>query len=98
MRYRLHYGPKRIDIAFPRKKVAVFVDGCFWHGCPEHFQKPSTNTGYWSRKICGNIARDRRENAELREQGWTVLRIWEHAVSGDDKSAVTMVKVALKSG
>lgn len=58
--------------------MAVFVDGCFWHGCPEHGTKPSTNAGYWAGKIDGNKARDRDTDSRLRAAGWTPLRVWEH--------------------
>jgi DNA mismatch endonuclease (patch repair protein) len=59
-------------------RVAVFVDGCFWHGCPAHFNKPRNNAAFWRRKIVGNRARDRLVNRTLRRMGWKVLRIWEH--------------------
>lgn len=67
-----------IDIAFPRQKVAVFVDGCFWHGCPEHGTRPKSNVDRWAEKLDANGERDRRVEAHLRERGWAVLRIWEH--------------------
>jgi DNA mismatch endonuclease (patch repair protein) len=66
------------DVAFPRCRVAVFVDGCFWHGCPEHFRPAIRNTEYWSTKISRNRARDERVNRALEEAGWTVIRVWEH--------------------
>jgi DNA mismatch endonuclease (patch repair protein) len=66
------------DVVFPRVKVAVFVDGCFWHGCPEHYRIPQTNTEYWDDKITGNCRRDLHTNSVLRDAGWTVVRIWEH--------------------
>jgi len=56
----------------------VFVDGCFWHGCPEHGTRPRTNAGYWNPKIEGNVFRDRRNNAALEARGWAVIRVWEH--------------------
>lgn len=68
----------RVDVAFPRHRVAVFVDGCFWHGCPEHQNTPKRNTAYWGPKLAGNQARDHRVNAALRADGWTVVRVWEH--------------------
>ena len=67
-----------IDIAFPRRRVAVFVDGCFWHGCPEHGTLPKSNADRWADKLDGNRDRDRRVDAHLRDRKWVVLRIWEH--------------------
>jgi len=63
---------------FARQRVAVFVDGCFWHGCPEHGVSPTTNSSYWRAKLGGNVDRDRRNDAVLADAGWTVVRIWEH--------------------
>lgn len=68
----------RGDVVFPRARVVVFVDGCFWHGCPAHGRVPSTNPHYWPAKLARNRARDERVTAALEEDGWTVLRIWEH--------------------
>jgi DNA mismatch endonuclease (patch repair protein) len=69
----------RPDLVFPRKRIAVFVDGCFWHGCPEHCRMPSDPTGYWHAKIARNKDRDATVDGLLAEAGWTVVRIWEHA-------------------
>jgi DNA mismatch endonuclease (patch repair protein) len=66
------------DLVFPRIKLAVFIDGCFWHECAELFVLPKTNTDYWREKISGNSARDRQTNELLANEGWTVLRYWEH--------------------
>jgi DNA mismatch endonuclease, patch repair protein len=68
----------RPDIVFSRLKVAVFVDGCFWHGCPEHGTRPKTNPSYWAAKIARNRTRDARNTAALRGAGWIVIRAWEH--------------------
>jgi DNA mismatch endonuclease (patch repair protein) len=68
----------RPDIVFPRRKVAVFIDGCFWHGCPEHGRIPRVNSEYWSWKLEQNLERDARVTAALRTEGWHVIRIWEH--------------------
>src|SRR5258708_2531978 len=70
--------PIRADVAFPRRLVAVFVDGCFWHGCPQHGTSPSTNADYWKRKIEENRLRDARITRQLSRAGWSVVRIWEH--------------------
>ena len=66
------------DIAFTKKKVAVFVDGCFWHSCPQHGTTPKSNQDYWIPKLRENVERDCRTNAELRASGWLVIRVWEH--------------------
>ncbi|MGV9827799.1 very short patch repair endonuclease [Gordonia sp. NPDC003429] len=68
----------RADIAWRGAGLAVFVDGCFWHGCPQHATRPSANADWWAQKLDGNIARDRRTDEVLRERGWTVRRYWEH--------------------
>jgi len=66
------------DFVFREHRVALFVDGCFWHGCPRHGTQPKTNAGFWSEKIRRNIARDRLVNRTLRKAGWRVVRVWEH--------------------
>ena len=68
----------RPDFVFPRLRVAVFVDGCFWHGCPKHATWPRTRAAFWKAKIEGNRARDRKVNRLLRSNGWVVVRVWEH--------------------
>lgn len=83
LRYRVDCSPiktlrRRADIVFGPAKVAVFIDGCYWHGCPEHYVPPKTNPGYWGPKIGGNVARDRDTDAKLTAEGWLVLRYWEH--------------------
>ena len=76
---RLPGGVKvRPDIVFTARKIAVFVDGCFWHVCPEHGREPTTNQWYWSPKLQRNVDRDRRTNAALKAADWHVVRIWEH--------------------
>ncbi len=69
---------READVVFPRLRVAIFVDGCFWHGCPEHGTKPRRNAEYWETKIARNRARDADTDARLRAAGWTPVRIWEH--------------------
>jgi DNA mismatch endonuclease (patch repair protein) len=78
----------RPDIAFTRRKVAVFVDGCFWHACPEHGSKPRNNEWYWSPKLARNVERDRAADAALAAAGWTVVRLWEHVPVADAVAAV----------
>ena len=78
--YRLDVPGARVrpDIVFTRRRLAVFIDGCFWHRCPEHGTSPRANTHYWAAKLERNVLRDRRVDQALRAAGWTVLRIWEH--------------------
>ena len=94
-RYRKDYrldldGGRRVrpDIAFTGRKVAVFVDGCFWHACPEHGSKPRANEWYWGPKLIKNVERDRINDAALILAGWTVVRLWEHVPLDDAISAV----------
>ena len=74
----LPHGRRRADVVFRRARVAVFVDGCFWHGCPEHGTQPKQNGERWRAKLEQNRARDEETNGELLEAGWLVLRFWEH--------------------
>ena len=83
LRFRTHFRPVPnlpylVDVAFPRQRLAVAVDGCIWHGCPEHGMRPRTNAPYWQMKIASNIARDRRTDQALVDAGWAVVRVWEH--------------------
>jgi DNA mismatch endonuclease (patch repair protein) len=78
LRYETYFGPEKIDIAFPSERIAVFVDGCFWHGCPKHFHKVGTNEAYWQQKLEKNKERDKLKNEKLKSESWTVLRFWEH--------------------
>lgn len=82
----------RPDIVFSARRVAVFVDGCFWHCCPVHGRQPAVNSGYWSPKLKKNIERDRRADLALASDGWTVVRIWEHE---DLEDAIAKVTKAL---
>ena len=97
LRIDLPGGRVRPDIVFTRRKVAVFVDGCFWHCCPEHGSKPAVNQGYWSPKLARNVERDTRNTALLQEAVWTVLRIWEHVPVEDAFSQVAEA-LSLKAG
>lgn len=85
-RFRVDYRPEaslrcRGDIVFTRKKVAVFVDGCFWHGCPEHGTTPRNNAAWWTDKLRANVARDQRNTEALTKLGWTVVRVWGHEIA-----------------
>ena len=68
----------KADIVFPRHRIAVYLDGCFWHCCPEHGQLPRANRGYWKPKLERNVRRDKEVTKALSREGWTVIRIWEH--------------------
>lgn len=88
LRYRVDFPiriggarPVRPDVVFTRARLAVFIDGCFWHGCPDHKGSPKTNGHYWGPKLTGNADRDRRQTRALSEASWTVLRFWEHESS-----------------
>jgi len=84
LRYRLEGGLfGKPDIVFRAAKIAVFVDGCFWHGCPEHSTKPKTNSQFWSAKIKKNMERDKFVSENLSSDGWRVVRIWEHEIKSN---------------
>jgi DNA mismatch endonuclease (patch repair protein) len=95
--YRLDLDGVRVrpDIAFTARKVAVFVDGCFWHACPEHGSKPRANEWYWGPKLLRNVERDRTNDAALALAGWTVVRLWEHVPLAQ---AIAAVVAALTAG
>lgn len=83
LRYRVDVAPvpgsrRRADLVFPGPRVAVFVDGCFWHGCPKHATQPKANRQWWADKLAANVARDRSTDELLGDAGWIVIRIWEH--------------------
>ena len=93
LRYRIHARlddvPCQVDIAFPRARVVVFVDGCFWHRCPEHGVRPRTNAHYWEAKIARNLERDLRNTEELEAAGWKVVRVWEHEAPSEAAERIT---------
>ena len=84
------------DFVFYRSKLAVFVDGCFWHGCAKHATQPKSNSEFWMQKITKNKKRDRLVNRELRKLGWRVVRIWEHSLTKHGNACVNKIKSALK--
>ncbi len=93
LRYRVAWpvpGQRRrtIDIAFTKARLAVFIDGCFWHGCPTHGTRPRANRDYWDAKIARNRARDMRIDAALRVAGWRVVRLWEHEAPEEAVGAI----------
>lgn len=93
LRYRVHVPPvptfrRKADVVFSRSKVAVYLDGCFWHGCPSHGNTPLANPWYWPNKIATNKARDRDTDARLKALGWVPIRVWEH-----EDPAIAAVKI-----
>jgi DNA mismatch endonuclease, patch repair protein len=102
LRYRIHVPvlakPRRVaDVTFIRLRVAVFVDGCFWHGCPAHATWPKQNAQFWRAKILANQERDRDTDARLRADGWAVVRVWAHESSGKAASRVARIVRARKA-
>ncbi|CAM2980442.1 very short patch repair endonuclease [Skermania piniformis] len=83
---------RRADVVFPRLRVAVYVDGCFWHRCPVHATDPKRNAAWWAEKLAANVARDRETDAALAEAGWQVVRLWEHEAA---ETAADRVQAAL---
>lgn len=84
--------PGKPDFCFPKQKVTVFVDGCFWHGCPKCYRRPKSNLDFWDGKVAANCARDRRVNQELRNKGFVVMRIFEHQLKHPAKVVVRIRK------
>lgn len=93
-RLKLDGGSVRPDVVFRRERVAVYVDGCFWHSCPHHGTKPRANASFWAEKLSANAARDRRATGLLKSAGWQVVRLWEHVPTDE---AVRRVERALRS-
>lgn len=92
--YKKIYGTP--DFAFPKQKVAVFIDGCFWHGCKcSHL--PKTNRAFWKKKIRANKERDKKTNREVQKTGWTVLRVWEHELKNRPDRSIKKLALKLKS-
>lgn len=87
----------RPDIVFPGPKVVVFVDGCFWHGCPDHYVNPRTRRRFWAKKLSDNVERDRRQTWKLEQDGWSVIRIWEHEVFENVEQVVRRVVAAVQN-
>ena len=83
------------DFLFRRNRLALFVDGCFWHGCPKHCKIPAGNRAFWKKKFAANKARDRRVNRELRKLGWRVVRIWEHDLARRGAACIRRVRRVL---
>lgn len=100
LRYRVNYRTPggRADFALPARGVAIFVDGCFWHGCPEHYVRPRSASAFWERKLLENVSRDRRQTQQLLDAGWIPIRLWEHEVREDLEGAASGVFTILKTG
>ena len=90
-------GKTRPDFVFTKPRVAVFVDGCFWHCCPVHGTKPASRMDFWLPKLETNRRRDRRVSAALRRQGWRVIRVWEHSVKRDVDGCVSRIRRSVAS-
>ena len=86
---------RRADVVFPRRRIAVFVDGCFWHGCEQHGTSPSTNATYWTVKIARNVSRDAETRRLLQDAGWVVVRVWEHE---DPTVAASRIESLIQGG
>jgi DNA mismatch endonuclease (patch repair protein) len=96
--YRLHYNlPGKPDLTFIGKKTVIFIDGCFWHKCPECFQEPATRRDFWMKKILSNVERDKKVDKQLKSDGWKVIRIWEHEIRKDPESVAAGIRRLLKS-
>lgn len=100
LRYRVHAKTPggRPDLVFKGPRVAVFVDGCFWHGCPDHYVRPRSSSAFWSGKLADNVARDRRQTLTLEEAGWSVCRFWEHEIFVELNRVVAVIKAAILHG
>lgn len=99
-RFRVDFripGVGRVDIAFTRRRLAIFVDGCFWHCCPEHGVRPKTNVAFWRDKLDSNRARDAKQVLVLQSMGWSVIRVWEHDLEEDLASVTRTVLEVLHS-
>jgi DNA mismatch endonuclease (patch repair protein) len=94
LRFRVNYRAEgiRVDIAFVRARVAIFVDGCFWHSCPIHGSRPSTNKHYWLPKLRENRSRDRRQTRILIAKGWNVTRVWEHDCKANSEILIASIQ------
>ena len=100
LRYRVCARPlpnvrRTVDIVFGPARVAVEVRGCFWHGCPDHYRAPSSNSGYWSAKVERNVSRDADTERRLTEAGWRLVVVWEHEAVGDPDAAASRVAEAV---
>lgn len=94
--YRVYYNiTGKPDVVFTRQRIAIFVDGCFWHKCPICFKEPETRKDFWLEKINKNVERDKRTDLKLSDEGWTVIRIWEHQVKKSPEEVLEIIARAL---
>jgi len=94
--YRIHHSILgKPDIVFTKKKIAIFIDGCFWHKCPVCFQEPETRKEFWKKKISSNVERDLKNTKKLQADGWTVLRFWEHEIRKSPEKVVEKILLFL---
>ncbi|MFZ1754772.1 MAG: very short patch repair endonuclease [Caldilineaceae bacterium] len=98
LRYRIHYAVEKIkpDIVFTRARLAVFIDGCQWHGCPVHYVRPRTRQDFWQKKLRDAVVRDSVQTVKLRQAGWQVVRCWEHEVWEDTDRVVERIQASLR--
>lgn len=87
--------PGSPDVAFTKRKLAIFVDGCFWHGCPECYSVPETNKEFWKNKLVENQERDAKVTNNLEKMGWKVIRLWEHQIEKDLSGCLNLIKINL---
>ncbi len=94
LRYRLHSKKLlgRPDIVFGKKRIVVFLDGCFWHKCPKCYKEPKSNKKYWREKIKYNVEKDRKVTLELKKQNWTVIRFWEHEIKKNPEKCFNKIQ------
>ena len=103
LRFRIDVRPEpgfrcKADVVIRRFRLCLFVDGCFWHGCPTHFSCPKRNAAWWQEKIADNVARDKLKSEILAQSGWTVIRFWEHDIFENPNACVRRVLTVLKRG
>ena len=92
-------GRIRPDLVLIRpRRMAIFIDGCFWHGCPDHYVRPRSSSAFWANKLLENTSRDARQTSELRSAGWLVVRLWEHEVRENVDAAASRIRRALLTG
>ena len=96
VRYRVQYGKEKIDIAFPNQKLAVFIDGCFWHSCPIHGHVPKSNIAYWEQKLKKNEERAKAKDIRLNLEEWEVMHFWEHEAKANPAMCAKKIYAKLK--